>query len=115
MITAREALQLPSARLSDDDAALVANAMANIESMIRHEFRRGPLRIPIPREYQSPVVTAEIKLQCRRALWRVGWEQQVGRHPITGEQAVLGQYLTLEPMPEAYEEAQISAMDMDIK
>ena len=97
MITAREALQLPSARLSDDDAAVVAEIMERIDVLVRREFRRAPLRIPVAEAALSPVVAAEITQRCRRAGWRVGWEQQAGVSAITRQQTITGVYLILEP------------------
>ena len=44
--------------------------------------------------------------RCRRAAWRVIWEQQVGMSQITRQQTVLAHCLILEPAQEAYEDSE---------
>lgn len=114
MITARDALHLPRARLAEEDAEQARLLMERIDELVRAEFKRAPLRIPVSTEMLSPVVVAEVTQHLRRSLWRVAWEQQVGMSAITRQQVVTGVYLILEPALEAYEDVSSNVvMDAD--
>lgn len=103
MISAAEALRLPRARLSDSDAAGVEALLAEIDSHVRaHATRRGDV-VPVPVGRVNADIVGEVTHRLRKLGWVCGWQQVVGRNPITLQESIVRFDLALTPDDAAYD------------
>ena len=102
MISAKDALLLPSARLRPSDAERALKILAEIEAYVRVHMDRGGCVVPIdPREVNGAVV-AEIEHICRTLGWVAEFQQKLKPSAIDPRQSTVFFQLSLRPDLAAY-------------
>ncbi len=105
MISASEALRLPSAQLSPDESAAADALDAELDAHLREHMRRGGATFDT-KEVRGPVI-AEVTWRLRRAKYEVQVMAAQAASPLNPQQLrVVGYRLVLTPSDEAYREAE---------
>lgn len=103
MISATDALRLPSAQLTGEEAAAADSLEAKIESGIRAAMeRRG---IDLQTNETRGNVIAEINQRLKAAGWVVQWRARVEPPRVGLTPTLVGYDLSLAPSDEAYRAA----------
>ena len=97
MITAKEALQLPSAQLTEEDQVKVKSFLDGLEASIRAQFDSAAMGLQIPVDGMSNKILATIARKVREAGWAFGFEQLQEKSSITGELRVVALRVMIEP------------------
>jgi hypothetical protein len=103
VITAVEALQLPSAQLTDEEKA----AADGLELLIEEHVRKGMGRngVDLQVGMTNPKVIAEVNQRLKRAGWATQWSPIIERHKLNAAlQNLTGFGLNLFPTDESYKE-----------
>jgi hypothetical protein len=104
MISAIEALALPTAQLSKEEADAATKLVALIDECVRKEMRRNGIELSTPMTH--PAVIAEVNQRLRRCGWETSWQPMIERHALN--QALTkhtGFKLSLYPSDESYKAA----------
>ena len=109
VISAAEALRLPSAAVSASDAEAAASYLADIEAYIRANMRRVGCTMPIDPTRVNPVIAAEIERRLRAAGWRAEFQKTQVPSVLAPGKMVISYQLALAPVDEAYAEADRAA------
>jgi hypothetical protein len=105
MISASEALRLPSAQLSPDESAAADALDAELDAHLREHMRRGGATFDT-KEVRGPVI-AEVTWRLRRAKYEVQVMAAQAASPLNPQQLrVVGYRLVLTPSDEAYLQAE---------
>ena len=103
MIPASTALAYPRAQLSEADRLALASLEARVDEVIRAEFSRRLIGIPIPAEDVSPLLLDELARCYRGGGWYVQIEPIAEMSSITRKPAVTGYRFMLAPRDEAFD------------
>ena len=105
MITATEALRLPSAALSPSDAEAAESYLRDVEEYIRQNMGRVGCIMPVIPGRVNPVIAAEVERKLRAAGWKAEFQKVARESPLAPGQKVMAYQLALAPTDEAYAEA----------
>jgi hypothetical protein len=104
VITAVEALLLPTARLNLDQLKAVEKLLSQLDEATRTDMGRGG--IDMNTNLNDVNVVAEVDLRLKAAGWAPQWTQMIGPHRFNAAlQQIVGHRLQLRPSPDAYKEA----------
>jgi len=105
MITAIEALRLPSAKLTDEQSEKATDVINKIDAQVRMKMTRGGLTMILNVTDQS--VLAHVAILLKQAGWNPQWMPVHEQSSIRGAQPKhVGFQLTLAPQESAYEAAE---------
>ena len=108
MITAREALALPTAQVSESDRQAAEKIVEEVDAAVRAGMNRSGASITLPLGRLNPAILAEVIHTCRREGWAVG-VQDVTEQSRVGVIAprvgtvVTGHKIIVQPTDESYD------------
>ena len=108
MITAREALALPSARLSDSDREAVERFLAEADAFVRANMGRIGCAMPINPLEVNEAIAVETCLRLKRCGYNAAFQKLGQPGAISNQPVVTGFFLTMQPTDDSYEMADAS-------
>jgi hypothetical protein len=104
-VNAVEALKLPTAQLSPEEAGAADKFMELIDDLLRKGMARHGVDLHIGKLTNLNVI-AEVDMRLRSLLWVPNWVPLTEAHQLDpNNQVVVGQRLILNPSQEAYAKA----------
>ena len=103
MITAREALALPGAQVSESDAAAAREIVEEIDAHVRAKMTRLGVTITFDPRRFNQVIMSEVARAIRRAGWQGEGREIVEKGKLTGQPVVTGLRFFITPSDAAYD------------
>lgn len=101
MIPAEEALNLPSAQLTEDERSSIGKVLAEIEAHVRNYMQRRGVDITVAETNAN--VISEVNRRLRAAGYSTEWQAMVQPHPLNKALAThVGFKLAMAPSENAY-------------
>jgi len=103
VITAIEALKLPTAQLTDEERIAADKLEADLEVHVRNNMKLNGVEYRT--EEKNPVVIAEVNQRLKRAGWQPQWQMLAEPHKLNKAiNSVIGFGLFLAPNDAAFAE-----------
>lgn len=104
MISARDALKLPSAQLRPSDAEAAASLLAEIDTYVREHMGPGGCVVPVDPARVNQAIVIEVERVCRSLGWEAEFQRKMVPSAFDPRQVTNSFQLSLRPSVSAYEE-----------
>lgn len=106
VISASQALRLPTAGVSDSDWETAVLILRRIDGYVREHMKRGGCEVPIDADRLNPQIAYEVMTALRRQGWIVEIQQRLEASRLDPSRRVpSGMQIALRPSNDAYDDA----------